>query len=119
MALPLAITAEAGSPASRSISVSGETLAGNGWLGASRNGAALAMGNGADVAATAAGFAVANGATVADAGLVASDAAQALSVTMANALQISAFFIVVPLSEWVFRFWFWIWFQFRLDRSGR
>lgn len=68
-------------------------VVGNGWFGARRNGAALAIGSGAEVAATATGLAVGAGAAV---GLAGSVAAQAFKVTTEIAVRSAIFFMNVP-----------------------
>ena len=73
------------------------SVVGNGWFGASRSGAALAIGSGADVAATDAGLDVSAGATdVAAAGFAGSVAAQAFNVTTDIAVKSVIFFMDIP-----------------------
>ena len=68
-------------------------VVGNGWFGARRSGAALAIGSGADVAATATGLVVAVGAA---AGLAGSGAAQAFKATTDIAVKSVIFFMDIP-----------------------
>ena len=73
------------------------SVVGSGWFGASRSGAALATGSGAEVAATAAGLDVSAGAgEVAAAGFAGSVAAHAFSVAIENAVKSVIFFMSIP-----------------------